>query len=61
MYRRGTLAAISCSVFDYFSVARLAGVFKMNIEEIIACVEGSNMESEAKAETMEIIRWAVSE
>ena len=33
----------------------------MNIEEIIAEVEGSNMGSEAKAETMELIRWAVSE
>jgi len=31
----------------------------MNIEEIIACVEDSNMDSEAKAETMELIRWAV--
>jgi hypothetical protein len=29
----------------------------MNIEELIAEVEGSNMESEAKAETMELIRW----
>ena len=28
----------------------------MNIEEIIASVEDSNMESEAKAETMELIR-----
>lgn len=33
----------------------------MNIEELIAEVEESNMGSEAKAETMEIIRWAVSE
>jgi hypothetical protein len=32
----------------------------MIIEELIAEVEGSNMNSEAKAETMEIIRWAVS-
>jgi hypothetical protein len=29
----------------------------MNIEELIAEVEGSNMRSEAKAETMELIRW----
>jgi hypothetical protein len=28
----------------------------MNIEEIIASVEGSNMGSEAKAEAMELIR-----
>ena len=33
----------------------------MNIEEIIASVEESNMESEAKAETMELIRWVVTE
>ena len=33
----------------------------MNIEELIAEVEGSNMGSEAKAETMELIRWVVSE
>ena len=33
----------------------------MNIEEIIACVEDSNMRSEAKVEAMEILRWAVSE
>jgi hypothetical protein len=33
----------------------------MNIEAIIASVEGSNMESEAKAEAMELIRWAVTE
>jgi hypothetical protein len=33
----------------------------MNIEELIAEVEQSNMGSEAKAETMELIRWTVSE
>jgi hypothetical protein len=33
----------------------------MNIEEIIAEVENSNMESEAKAEAMELIRWVVTE
>ena len=32
----------------------------MNIEELIAEVEESNMGSEAKAETMELIRWVVS-
>lgn len=33
----------------------------MKIEELIAEVEDSNMGSVAKAETMELIRWAVSE
>jgi hypothetical protein len=31
----------------------------MNIEELIAEVEQSNMGSEAKADTMELIRWGV--
>ena len=55
------MAAISSSVFNYFSVVGMAEVCKMNIEEIIAGVEDSNMRSEAKVEAMEIIRWAVSE
>jgi len=41
-------------------VVGMAEVFTMNIEELIAKIEESNMGNEAKAETIEIIRLAVS-